>query len=88
MGRSEGLILGMTDIVVRDALQRDYFGTLLQLKAMGYSHFGFRLERYFPFEAAEPSPDEKAKLTVEAGLKLGPVRFLDLQHCARYIEET
>ncbi len=55
-------------------LARDYAGTLTQVGAMGYSHFGFRLAGYAP-SVPEPKPQDKARLLRAAGLQVGVVRF-------------
>jgi sugar phosphate isomerase/epimerase len=67
--------LGMTDATIRPELARDYPGTLRALKAMGYTHFGFRLSSPDPRDTTEPTAEAKASMVRDAGLELGPVRF-------------
>ncbi|MEO6716118.1 MAG: sugar phosphate isomerase/epimerase [Novosphingobium sp.] len=66
--------LGLADITVIKELARDYPGTLRQVAAMGYTHFGFRLAS-FGSSASELAPQDKARAVREAGLKVGVVRF-------------
>jgi sugar phosphate isomerase/epimerase len=63
--------LAMTDATLRPQLAADYAGTLKKVKAMGYSHFGFRLSG----GASEPNAQDKAAMIRDAGLELGPARF-------------
>jgi sugar phosphate isomerase/epimerase len=78
----------LCDISVRKALRADFAGTLTQVATMGYTHFGYRLERYFPAEPEDPKPAEKARMVADAGLLPGVVRCIDATHIERYIEET
>ncbi len=66
--------LGLADITVIKELARDYAGTLRQVAALGYTHFGFRLAAYGP-SATEPAPADKAAMVRDAGLEVGVVRF-------------
>jgi sugar phosphate isomerase/epimerase len=72
--RTSRVPLGLADITVARELARDYSGTLRQVAAMGYSHFGFRLAGYGGGAAELPAP-EKARLVREAGLEVGVVRL-------------
>ncbi len=67
--------LGMTDATLRAELAKDYAGTLRQVKAMGYTHMGFRLLSLSPADRSEPSAEVKAQMVRDAGMELGPVRF-------------
>ncbi len=62
--------LAMTDATLRAELAADYAGTLKKVKALGYSHFGFRLSG-----GSDPKPEDKAAMIRDAGLELGPARF-------------
>ena len=72
------LRLGLADITVRRELAKDFAATLNAARAIGYSHFGFRLGRYSAAEPSEPTPVEKAGLVQAAGLAIGPVRVSPL----------
>lgn len=67
--------LGLADITVRRELAADYAGTLQQIAAMGYTHFGFRLARMSPREPEEPTASEKAAMVRDAGLAIHTVRL-------------
>ncbi|GGB87317.1 hypothetical protein GCM10011494_02070 [Novosphingobium endophyticum] len=67
--------LGLADITVLKALKQDYGATLRDVKAMGYTHFGFRLASYSPADSSELPPEQKARLVRDAGLELGVVRY-------------
>lgn len=69
-----GRSLGLADITVSKELARDYAGTLRQVAAMGYTHFGFKIAGYTP-AITERDPREKAQMVRDAGLAVGAVRF-------------
>lgn len=62
---------GLADITVRKELMRDYAGTLKQVGAMGYTHFGFRLAA----PGSEPKPLDKARMIRDAGMEPGVARL-------------
>ena len=66
--------LGLADVTISKELARDYAGTLRQVAAMGYTHFGFKIAGYAP-GLVERDPREKAKMVRDAGLEVGVVRF-------------
>lgn len=66
-----GRPLGLADITVRKELMRDYAGTLKQVGAMGYTHFGFRLAA----PGGEPKPIDKARMIRDAGMEPGVARL-------------
>lgn len=67
--------LGLADLTVAKALAADYAGTLKKVAAMGYTHFGFRLAGYGP-SSGEAAARDKARMVRDAGLEIGPVRFV------------
>lgn len=66
--------LGLADITVRRELARDYAGTLRQVAALGYTHFGFRLADPAP-GSKEPGAADKVRMIRDAGLEPGVARF-------------
>lgn len=64
--------LGLVEITLAKELAKNYAGTLQQLPAMGYTHFGFRMT---PGGGGQPSSREKARMIREAGLEIGVARF-------------
>lgn len=80
--------LALCDISIRNALAKDYAGTLKKVAAIGYTHFSYRLERYFSMEPEDLPPAEKARMARDAGLLPGVVRFIDPKNIDRYIEEA
>lgn len=66
--------LGVVEITLTKALSRDYAGTLKQVAAMGYSHFGFRMAAGGA-GANQPSSADKARMARDAGLQVGLARF-------------
>lgn len=69
------LRFGLADITVQRELQQDYAGTLRRVAAMGYTTMGFRLAGYGGREPGEPTPVEKARMVLDAGLEIGVVRL-------------
>jgi sugar phosphate isomerase/epimerase len=67
--------LGLADATVLRELARDYAGTLAQVAALGYGLFGFRLSGYGGASAAEPAPEDKARMVRAAGMKVDVVRL-------------
>lgn len=68
--------VGLADITVMRELLRDYPGTLRQVSAMGYTTLGFRLHGYGGGpDPGEPTPEEKARMIKDAGLRVEVVRL-------------
>lgn len=79
--------LGLADLTVMKALRADYAGTLKQVAAFGYTHFGFRLAGYGTGDGELP-PAEKARLVRDAGLEVGVVRYGYGKSFAQQVEEA
>ncbi|MCB2074650.1 MAG: sugar phosphate isomerase/epimerase [Novosphingobium sp.] len=67
--------LGLAPITVRKQLEADYAGTLRQVAAMGYTHFGFPLAQMSAQMPAGPDPRDIATMVRDAGMEVGVVRY-------------
>jgi len=67
--------LGLAHLTVARELSEDYAGTLLRVRALGYTHFGFPLGAQSPRQAPPADPQQVASWCRQAGLAVGTVRL-------------
>lgn len=67
--------LGLAHLTVARELAADYAGTLRRVRALGYTHFGFRLGAQSPRHEAPADPLQVADWCRQSGIAVGTVRL-------------